>query len=85
MAKKLIAIFAGVTGDDKTIVIYQHRVRKKELHVQLDDGEIMQLSPEAEFSSMQDITTQRMHITIKSPEWTGRASAWRKDLIELRR
>jgi uncharacterized protein YggU (UPF0235/DUF167 family) len=85
MAKKLIAIFAGTTSDDRTIVIYQHHRRKTELHIQLDDGELMQLSPESSFSSMQDLTTQQMHITIKSPEWTGRATATRKDLVELRK
>jgi hypothetical protein len=85
MAKKLIPIFAGVTGDDKTIVIYQHHRHKDEIHVQLDGGELMRLSPEAEYSSMWDMVTQRMHIRIKSPEWTGRASAWKKDLLELRK
>lgn len=79
--KKLRPVFTGWTAEAEEISLYQHADREEELHILLPNGELFELSPGAEVSTLFDPTSQEMRIDIVSPEWTGQAKGSKWDLL----
>lgn len=75
-------VFAGQAKDGGYVVLYKHDDREEELYLLRPDGELWALAPEAEVIMTFDGVEDRIHISVKSPEWTGEAEGSKRELIE---
>lgn len=82
MANQYRPVFAGQTKAGEKIVLYKRIGNETELHIQRPDGELWALSPGAEIETRFDLIDELFHIQIKSPEWSGKASGTKHDLLE---
>lgn len=82
LQQKYIPVFAGKTPEDKTIILYKHVDHEDDMHIQRPDGQLWALSPGAKMKMEFDIGSDKLRISIESPEWTGTAIGTRKDLLE---
>lgn len=78
LTKQLVPVFAGETDEGDEIILYQ---LGDEFHLLRPDGEVHALSPGSEISWWQDADSQRMHLKVQSPQWTGMANGSRAEFI----
>ncbi len=79
-------VFSGKTEDGEKIVLYQSAVSPtKELHIKRGEGEVQALnlvSPGSSIMVESNAVDAMLHVSIRSPEWTGKASGSTYDLLE---
>jgi hypothetical protein len=80
--KKYSPVFAGRTTAGETVVLYKTVGAEGELHILRPDGELWALSPGSEIEMGFDIINSAFQLSVKSPEWTGKATATKKDLLD---
>jgi hypothetical protein len=83
--KRYHPVFAGKTSDDEPIVIYREDEVEDRYHIQLPNGELWALSPGSEWVTWEDLEESLIHLTMESPQWSGRAVGSKKDLVEAER
>lgn len=80
---KYIPVFSGKTDDGEKLVVYKNVLKiSMELLIKVGDGELQVLSKGAELEDWYDRLDDYHHISIVSPEWTGKASGAYADLIK---
>lgn len=79
---KYAPIFVGQTEEGERIVLYNLVGHEDSLHIKRPDGELWALSPGAKVEMGFESTEAKLHISIQSPEWTGKATGTHRDLIE---
>lgn len=78
-------VFSGtVDGSDRDqqITVYKHVDKEEELFLELGDGVLHALPPGTEVYTRFEMDTQRFHIQINSPVWSGQATGDRWHLME---
>lgn len=77
-------VFSGfiVDNGEGPITVYKHVDREDELFLQLADGALHALPPDTEVYTRFELDTQKFHIQINSPIWSGRAVGDRWQLME---
>lgn len=79
---KYMPVFSGTTEDDQKIVLYRSLINETELHIKVGDDVLRAISPGSEVEEWFAVDDATTHISIVSPEWTGKATGTRRALIE---
>lgn len=80
---KYIPVFVGKTEDGTRIVLYRNMLMiSVDLYIRVGDGEVQHLSDGAEVETWFETGYDRHHISIVSPEWNGKASGTRAELVK---
>lgn len=83
--KQYQPVFSGIVdGSDREqqITVYKHRDREEDLFIEFDDDVLHALPPGTEVYTRFDMDTQRFHIQINSPVWSGTAIGDKWQLME---
>lgn len=74
-------VFVGHTEEDAKIILYKDRRDGNTIHILRPDGELHAVSPGSELEWWTAEAHDKIHISIISPEWTGKATGTWADLI----
>lgn len=79
---RYIPVFSGKTEEDKKLVLYNRLGNETEFYIKHADGELQALSTGSKVEMDFDLNNAFLQLSVHSPEWTGKATGTRKDLIE---
>jgi len=75
-------VFAGHTDEGKKVILYIREGSRGEYHIQRPDGEFMPLTPGYDLTSWRDPFADSVSIILKSEEWCGTATGFKRDIVE---